>query len=100
MNVIRNKYLSPEVKLTTLDKITSLLFEHRVLVGDSDKLFIAETFGVGDIGKVRVPFFTELSNNQRFIQLQSPIRRGESKGNKLLTLFSFKKFSGLLLLSM
>jgi len=47
MNIISNEDLSPEIRLTTLDEVASLLFEHRVVVGDSNKLVVTKTFGIG-----------------------------------------------------
>jgi len=69
MDVIRNEDLSPEIRLTTLDEVASLLLEHRVVVGDSNELVITKTFCVGNICQVRITSFAEFSNNQWFIQL-------------------------------
>jgi len=49
MDIVRNEDLSPEIGLTTFDEVASLLFEHRVVVGDSNELVVAKTFGVGNV---------------------------------------------------
>jgi hypothetical protein len=62
--------LGPEIGLTTFDEVAGLLFEHRIVVGDSNELVIAKAFGVGNVGKVRIPSLAEFANNQWFVQLK------------------------------
>lgn len=66
-----DKNLRPKLRLATFYQISRLLFEHRVVVGDRNKLIITEPFCVGNVGKVRIPSLTELSDNQRLIQLRN-----------------------------
>ena len=46
MNVIGDEDLHPKLGLAALDKVTSLLLEHRVLVRHGDELIVAEALGV------------------------------------------------------
>ena len=55
--------LGPKVRFTALDKIPSLLLEHGVIIGDSDKFVIAKTFGIGDIGQIWIACLAKLSND-------------------------------------
>jgi hypothetical protein len=70
MHIVWYKNLRPKVWLSTFDEITSLLLEHRILVGNSNEFIIAEAFRVRNVGEVRVASLTEFTNNQRFIQLR------------------------------
>ena len=72
MHVVRNEDLSPQLRLTTLDEVSSLLFEHRVLVGDRDELIITETFGICNVRQIRIARLAEFTNNERFIDLKEP----------------------------
>jgi hypothetical protein len=69
MYILVDKDLRPKLWLTTFHQITSLLFEHRVIIGDRNKLVIAKAFGIGNVCQVWVPFLTKLSDDQWFIQL-------------------------------
>ena len=69
MNVIGLENLCPEFKLTALNKVPSLLLEHRVVIGDADELLVAESLGVRDVRKVRVARFAEFTNNERLVEL-------------------------------
>jgi hypothetical protein len=69
MKVVADQDLSPKLWLTTLDKITGLLFEHGVLVCDCDELIVTETFSVSNVCKVRVPGLAEFSDDERLIEL-------------------------------
>ena len=69
MNVLRRKHLSPEFGLATLDEVPSLLLEHRVLIGDSNKLIVTEAFSIRDVRQVRVALLAELSDNERLVEL-------------------------------
>ena len=62
--------LCPKFRLTTLHEVASLLFKHRVFIGDRDKLVITEALCVGNVRQVGIPSLTEFSNNERLIQLQ------------------------------
>ena len=70
VNVVANEDLGPQLRLATFDEIAGLLLEHRVVVGDSNKLIVAESFGVRDVRQVRVPCFAELSDDEGLIQLK------------------------------
>lgn len=100
MDVVSHKDLCPKLRLTALDEVTSLLLEHRVVVGDGDELVITEALGIGDVRKVGVASFTEFTNDQRFVELQRNVRQDEQTASWVLTLFSLRNDSGLLLLSM
>ena len=73
MNVITNENLGPKLWLTTLDEITSLLLEHRVLVGDGNELIIAEALSVCNVSQIRVALLAELSNNKRLVELRMSV---------------------------
>lgn len=70
MDVVTNKDLGPQLRLATLDEITSLLLEHGILVGDSNELVIAEAFSVCDVSQVGVSLLAELSNYEWFVELR------------------------------
>lgn len=103
MHVVSDKNLGPKLRLTALDKITSLLLEHRVVVGDSDQLVVTESFGIRDVCQVRIASFAELSDYQRLVELQRLTIDEQTyrieNWRKDSTLFSLRKVSGLLLLS-
>lgn len=69
MDIIVDKDLCPKFWLTTLHEVTSLLFEHRVLIRDGNELIIAEALCVGDVRQIRVSGFAEFTNDKRLIQL-------------------------------
>ena len=69
MDVITDKNLSPKLGLTTLNQITGLLLEHRVLVSDGNQLIVAEALSIGDVREVRVASLAELANNEWLVQL-------------------------------
>ena len=98
MNILRNKDLCPKLWLSSFNQVTSLLLEHGVVVGNDDKLVVAEPFSIRNVGQVRVSRLTELSNYQRFIQLNYNQQRNRVSC-RMLTLFSLRNVSGLLLLS-
>jgi hypothetical protein len=68
VEVVRYKDLGPQLWLVTFDKITSLLLEHRVVVGDGNEL-ITKAFGIRNIRQVRVSGLTELPDNQWLVGL-------------------------------
>lgn len=102
MNVISDQYLCPKFWLTTLHEVTRLLFEHRVVVRDGDELIITEALCVCDVRKVRISRLAEFTYHQRLVKLIRAyiVSNPFGKPDRKLTLFSFKKASGLLLLSM
>ena len=75
VEVITCENLRPELELTTLDEVPSLLLEHRVLIGDRNELFVAEALRVCDIRKVGVTRLAELADHERLIQLNQRIER-------------------------
>lgn len=75
MNIVANKDLRPKLWLSAFNQVTSLLLEHGVVVGDSNELIVAEPFSIRNIGQVRVSRLAELSNYQRFIQLNLQLAR-------------------------
>jgi hypothetical protein len=79
VEVVRNEDLSPQLRLATLDEITSLLLEHRVVVGNGNKLIITKAFCIGNICQVWVSGFAELSNDERLVELD----RTESKSQPI-----------------
>lgn len=70
MDIALDENLGPKVGLTTLDEVSRLLLEHRVIVRDGNKLVVAETFSISDVCQVRVSCLTELSDDQWFIKLK------------------------------
>ena len=75
MDVVRDEDLRPKLRLAALDEVTSLLLEHRVLIGDRNELFVAEALRVCDIRKVGVTRLAELADHERLIQLKQRIER-------------------------
>lgn len=69
MNIIGNKDLCPQLQLASFDKVSSLLFEHRIVIGNGDELVVAKSLGVRDVREVRIAFLAVFANNQRFIEL-------------------------------
>ena len=69
VNVLRNKHLGPEIKLTALHKVTRLLLEHRVIIRDSNEFVITEALRVCDVGQVGIAGLAEFADNERFVQL-------------------------------
>lgn len=61
--------LRPKIWLASLDEITRLLLEHRVLVGNGDELVITEPFCIGNVREVRVALLAELSDNHGVVEL-------------------------------
>jgi hypothetical protein len=43
VNIAANEGLGPQLRLATFNEITSLLLEHHVVIGDSNKLIVAES---------------------------------------------------------
>ena len=75
MNVIGDEDLHPKLGLAALDEVTSLLLEHRVLVGDHNEFFVAEALRVCNVRKVGVTRLAELADHERLIQLNQGIER-------------------------
>ena len=101
MDVVSLQHLRPKLELAPLDEVASLLLEHRVVIGDGDELIVAEALRVCNVRQVRIPGFTEFTDNKRFVELEqmvSIVVLHEQLGMR--TLFSFRNCSGLLLLSM
>ena len=69
MDVVRLKDLSPKIRLTPLDKVPRLLLEHRVLVGDRNKLVVTEALCVRNVGEVWIPLLAEFTDNQRLVKV-------------------------------
>ncbi len=69
MGIILDEDLTPKIRLAAFNKIPSLLFEHGVVVGDSNKLIVAKAFSIGNVGKVRIAGFTKLSDNEGLVKL-------------------------------
>ena len=100
VDVVSLEHLCPELKLAPLDEVPSLLLEHRVVIGDADELLVAEALGVRDVRKVRVARLAEFTDNERLVELGDNVSIWISVLVELLTLFSLRNCSGLLLLSM
>ena len=49
MYIVTNKDLGPKLRLTAFNEVTGLLLKHGVVVGDNNKLVIAESLGVGNV---------------------------------------------------
>ena len=69
MGVVWLKDLTPKIRLTPLDKVPRLLLEHRVLVGDRNKLVVTEALCVRNVGEVRIPLLAEFTDDQRFVKI-------------------------------
>jgi hypothetical protein len=69
VEVVRYKDLGPQLWLATFDKITGLLLEHRVVIGNGNELIITKAFGIRNIRQVRVSGLTELPDNQWLVEL-------------------------------
>jgi hypothetical protein len=69
MKIASSENLRPEIRLASFDKITRLLLEHRVLVGDGDKLVVAEPFSIRNVCEVGVALLAELSDHHGVVQL-------------------------------
>ena len=63
------KDLGPKIRLTPLDEVPRLLLEHRILVGDRDKLVVAEALCIRNVGEIWIPLLTEFTDNQRLIKV-------------------------------
>ena len=97
MNILRDKDLYPKLLLSSFNQVMSLLLEHGVVIGNDDNLVVAEPFSICNVGQVRVLRLTELSNYQRFIQLNYNQQRNRVSCH-MLTLFSEECLRLLLLL--
>lgn len=80
MDVLGAENLGPEFQTTALDEVPRLVLEHRVLVRDVDELVVAESLGVGDVGKVGVALLAVLSNDERVVDLRVLARQSRSQG--------------------
>ena len=69
MHVFRNKNLGPKLRLAALHKIPSLLLEHRVVIRDRNKFFVAEALGIRNVCEVWVTLLAELSDYQWLVNL-------------------------------
>jgi len=69
MDVARLKDLSPKIRLTSLDEVPRLLLEHRVLIGDCDKLVVTEALCVRNICEVWVPLLAEFTDDQGLVEV-------------------------------
>ena len=74
MDVVASENLRPKLGLTTLDEVSSLLFEHGILVRDGNELLIAEALCIRDVRKIRVAFLAEFADDQRLVELRKKIR--------------------------
>jgi hypothetical protein len=63
VDISRYENLSPKVRSAALDQVAGLLLVHRVVVGDRDELVVAQSFGIGDVGKVRIALLAVFANN-------------------------------------
>jgi len=63
------KDLTPKIGFTPLDEVPRLLFEHRVLICDRDKLVVTESLCVRNVGEVWVPLLAEFTDNQRLVKV-------------------------------
>lgn len=69
MNVVWLKDLSPKIRFTPLDEVPRLLLEHRVLIGDRNKLVVTEALCVRNIGEVWIPLLAEFTDDQRLVKV-------------------------------
>ena len=59
--------MGPKIQLAALDEVSSLMFEHRVVVGDRDELLVAETFSIRNEREIWIALLAVFPNNERFI---------------------------------
>jgi hypothetical protein len=69
MDVFRLKDLTPKIRLTPLDEVPRLLFEHRVLIGNRNKLVVTEALCVRNVGEVWIPLLAEFTDDQRLVKV-------------------------------
>ena len=69
MDVVRLKDLSPKVRLTPLDEVPPLLLEHRVFIGDRNKLVVTEALCVRDVGEIWIPLLAEFADDQGLVKV-------------------------------
>jgi hypothetical protein len=69
MDVFWLKDLTPKIRLTPLDEVPRLLLEHRVLVGDRNKLVVTEALCVRNVGEVWIPLLAEFTDDQRLVKV-------------------------------
>ncbi len=62
VGVIVSQNFCPQLHVSSLDEISGLRLEQRILVADRDQLTVALAAFVGYAGEVRVPLFTVASN--------------------------------------
>lgn len=70
VEIVIREHLRPEVEFAAFDEVTSLLFEHGILIRDSNQLFVAETFCIGNVCEIWVASLAESTNNKRIVELQ------------------------------
>jgi hypothetical protein len=73
-----NEDLCPKIWLTTLHKVTGLLFEHGVVVRDGNELVVTEPFGVSYVCQVWIACLAELPNHQWLVQLENTLNTIQS----------------------
>lgn len=102
MHIILSKHGRPQLELSPFNQVASLMLEHRVLICDGNELLIAEAFCICNISKVRISLFAVFADNERIVDLIVNLRQKSDTLHRstMLTLFSLRKASGLLLLSM
>ena len=69
MNIVWLKDLSPKIGFTSLDEIPRLLLEHRVFIGNRNKLLVAEALCVRDVGEVWIPLLAEFTDDRGLIKV-------------------------------
>lgn len=79
VNIICDKNLRPKIGLATLNQVSCLLLEHGIVVCDRNQLFVTETFRIRNVRQIGIPSFTELSNNERFVELKQVSARFQER---------------------
>jgi hypothetical protein len=69
MDVFRDEDLGPKIQLTSLDEITGLMFEHRIIISDRDKLVVAESLRVGNVGEIWISLLAVFTDDEGFVDL-------------------------------
>jgi len=69
VEIVGHQDLGPQFGLATFDEITSLLLEHRVVIGDSNELVVTKAFGIRNIRQVGVWGLAEFPDNQWLVEL-------------------------------
>lgn len=69
MDVVVREHICPDLAISPLNQVPRLCLEHRILVGDADKLQVVLTLTVCNIRQVRVALLTVLAHSKRVVHV-------------------------------